>query len=51
MTKDEMVLKVARIRGLEDRYTLIIGKFAEDPQTTEAEVRQMMYDILLGINN
>lgn len=49
MTRTEMVLKVARERGFEDRYTLLIGRYAEDMTVTDKEVRQMMYDILLGV--
>ena len=49
MSRTEMVLKVAHERGFEDRYTLLIGRYAEDMTVTDREVRQMMYDILLGI--
>ena len=49
MSRTDMVLKVARERGFEDRYTLLIGRYAEDRTVTDREVRQMMYDILLGV--
>ena len=49
MTRTDMVLKVAYTRGFEDRYTLLIGRYAEDMTTTDRELKQMMYDILLGV--
>ena len=49
MTRTEMVLKVAYVRGFEDRYTLLIGRYAEDMTMTDRELKQMMYDILLGV--
>lgn len=49
MSRTEMVLKVARERGFEDTYTLKIGHYAEDKNVSDKEVKQMMYDILLGI--
>ena len=50
MSRTEMVLKVAYTRGFEDRYTLLIGHYAEDMTITDRELRQMMFDILLGID-
>lgn len=49
MSRTEMVLKVAHERGFEDMYTLKIGHYAEDTSVSDKEVKQMMYDILLGI--
>ena len=49
MTRDEMVMRVAHVRGFEDKYTLIIGHYAEDKTATDKEVLQLMYDILLGV--
>lgn len=49
MSRTEMVLKVAHERGFEDMYTLKIGRYAEDTSVSDKEVKQMMYDILLGI--
>lgn len=49
MTRTDMVLKVAYARGFEDRYTLLIGHYAEDMIMTDRELKQMMYDILLGV--
>lgn len=49
MTRTDMVLKVAYTRGFEDRYTLLIGHYAEDMTITDRELKQMMFDILLGI--
>ena len=49
MSRTDMVLKVAYERGFEDAYTLKIGYYAEDRTVTDTEVRQMMYDILLGV--
>lgn len=49
MSRIDMVLKVAHERGFEDRYTLLIGHYAEDITVTDRELRQMMFDILLGI--
>ena len=49
MTRTDMVLKVAYARGLEDRYTLLIGRYAEDMTITDRELKQLMYDILLGV--
>lgn len=49
MTRTDMVLKVAYARGLEDRYTLLIGRYAENITITDRELKQMMFDILLGI--
>lgn len=45
-----MANRVARVRGLEDAYTILIYRVAEDLKTTDREVMQMMYDILLGIS-
>ena len=50
MTKLEMANRVARVRGFEDAYTILIYKVAEDLKTTDKEVMQLMYDILLGIS-
>ena len=50
MTRAEMVNKVAHIRGLEDRYTLIIARYAEDTTITDKVILQLMYDILLGVS-
>lgn len=49
MTRTDMVLKVAYERGFEDRYTLLIGHYADDMTITDRELKQMMYDILLGV--
>ena len=49
MSRTDMVLKVAHERGFEDAYTLKIAYYAEDKKVTDKEVRQMMYDILLGV--
>jgi len=49
MTRTDMVLKVAYTRGFEDRYTLLIGRYAEDMTMTDRELKQLMYDILLGV--
>lgn len=49
MSRTDMVLKVAHERGFEDAYTLKIAYYAEDKKITDREVRQMMYDILLGV--
>lgn len=49
MSRTDMVLKVAHEKGFEDAYTLKIAYYAEDRTVTDREVRQMMYDILLGI--
>jgi len=40
---------VARTRGLEDPYTLLIARAAEEPGATEQAITQLMFDILLGI--
>lgn len=50
MSRNEMVMKIARSRGFEDKYTLIIARYAEDPAVTDREVNQMMFDILLGVS-
>ena len=50
MTRLEMANRVARVRGLEDAYTILIYKVAEDLKATDKEVMQLMYDILLGIS-
>ena len=49
MTRNEMVAKVAHIRGFEDKYTLIIANYAERKEITDKQVLQMMFDILMGI--
>lgn len=51
MNRYEAVTKVARVRGLEDRYTLLIGKYAEDKRITDREITQLMFDILLGVDD
>lgn len=40
---------VARARGLEDPYTLLIAAEAEKPGATEKAITQLMFDIMLGI--
>lgn len=50
MTRTEMVNKVAHIRGLEDTYTLIIARYAEDTTVSDKIILQLMYDILLGVS-
>ncbi len=50
MSRTDMVLKVAYERGFEDRYTLLIGHYAEDMTVTDRELRQTMFDILLGVS-
>ena len=50
MTKLEMANRVARVRGFEDAYTILIYRVAEDLKAADREVMQMMYDILLGIS-
>jgi hypothetical protein len=50
MSRIEMVYKVAHERGLEDEYTLKIARLAES-SATDKEVKQMMFDILLGIDS
>ena len=49
MSRTDMVLKVAYERGFEDAYTLKIAYYAEDRTVSDADVKQMMYDILLGV--
>lgn len=51
MSRNAMVYKVARARGFEDEYTLLIARYAEDTTISDSEIQQMMYDILLGIKN
>lgn len=50
MTRTEMVNKVAHTRGLEDTYTLLIAKYAEDTTVSDKDILQLMFDILLGIS-
>ena len=50
MTRLEMANRVARVRGLEDAYTILIYRVAEDLKAADREVMQMLYDILLGIS-
>lgn len=50
MTRTEMVNKVAHTRGLEDTYTLLIARYAEDTTVSDREMLQLMYDILLGVS-
>ena len=40
---------VARARGLEDPYTLLIVTEAEKPGATEKAITQLMFDIMLGV--
>ena len=49
MSRAEAVNKVINVRGLEDYYALLISRAAEEPATTDAEIIQLMFDILLGI--
>ena len=50
MSIQKAVEMVARARGLEDPYTLLIARAAEEPATSDADIIQLMFDILLGIN-
>lgn len=50
MTRSEAVNKVISTRGLEDYYTLLISRAAEEPATADAKIIQLMFDILLGIS-
>lgn len=49
MSRNEAVETIVKARGLEDRYTLLISKYAEDKRVTDREIRQLMYDILFGV--
>lgn len=51
MSRIEMVYKVAHTRGLEDRYTLLIARYAEDSSISDREIQQLMFDILLGVDD
>jgi hypothetical protein len=51
MSRLEMVYKVAHTRGLEDRYTLLIARYAEDSSISDREIQQLMFDILLGVDD
>lgn len=50
MSIQKAVEMVARARGLEDPYTLLIARAAEEPGATEQAITQLMFDILLGIS-
>lgn len=50
MSRMEMVNKVARERGLEDAYTILIAKYSEDATISDRELLQIMFDILLGVS-
>lgn len=50
MTRTEAVNKVISTRGLEDYYTLLISHAAEEPAMADADIIQLMFDILLGVN-
>ena len=41
---------VARARGLENPYTLLIAAEAEKPEATEKAITQLMFDIMLGVS-
>lgn len=49
MSREEMFLKVAHERGLEDKYTILMGKFTEDETIDDRELLQLMFHILLGV--
>lgn len=50
MSRMEMVNRVARERGFEDAYTILIARYSEDATISDRELLQMMFDILLGVS-
>lgn len=50
MRMEKAIETVARARGLEDYYTLLIARAAEEPGATERAITQLMFDIMLGIS-
>ena len=50
MNMQRAVESVARARGLEDYYTLLIARAAEEPGATEKAITELMFDIMLGVS-
>lgn len=50
MTRQEAINEVIKRRGLEDKYTILICRTAEEPGTTDKAIIRLMYDILLGVS-
>lgn len=50
MRIEKAVETVARARELEDYYTLLIARAAEEPGATERAITQLMFDIMLGVS-
>lgn len=50
MRMEKAIETVARARGLEDYYTLLIARAAEESGATERAITQLMFDIMLGVS-
>lgn len=50
MRIEKAIETVAHARGLEDYYTLLIARAAEEPGATEKAITELMFDIMLGVS-
>lgn len=50
MSIQKAVEMVARARGFEDSYALLIARAAEEPGATEKAITELMFDIMLGVS-